>query len=581
MQIKAIPDHVYQNFILRNDTLSADDVEKIDSHITELKFKPLFSILLFPDESNFFLIDAINSVLAQRYRNLELIIAVNPFTNADTLNKINEYAHLDSRIKPLYHKETFSFIRSFNSALKIVSGDYIIQLSGDDFMAAQALYHFAVEANRFDSAHIIYSDEDQIKKNYFRLNPHFKPDWNLEYFLSHNYIGKSFALKSLFVRSLKGIKYENHSLAFFDLIMRMLNHISAKQIRHIPRVLLHTRNSDQDSSTCPHDVQYLRKRARIANKHLAPMNGKTKINSSTNSLNIEFQYDLRKHFVSIIIPTRNELQKLYDCISSISTNTKKIKYEIIIVNNQSSHPEKIFAIASQFPHLAINIIDFDSPFNFSTINNLAAKHSKGDIICLLNNDTVILKNNWLIDLVSHAARPDIGAVGPKLLYPTGQIQHAGVILGIGGVAAHAYRLESSDSSGYLNRLNCLQEVSAVTGACLAVKKSIFFLVGGLDESLSVAFNDVDFCLKVNNAGFRNLFIPYISLQHFESLTRNAPDQQHLASFFEHEVDFMKKKWGKVLTSDPFYNPNLTLSASDFSLSTSQVESPHHGYPLVI
>jgi GT2 family glycosyltransferase len=268
--------------------------------------------------------------------------------------------------------------------------------------------------------------------------------------------------------------------------------------------------------------------------------------------------------VSLLIPTRDGYQLLKQCIDSIQSKTTYSNYEILILNNQSRCPRTLTYFEKLSKSKQIHIIDYDQPFNFSKINNLGVEHAQGSLIGLINNDIEVINPDWLDEMVRQASRPDIGCVGAKLFYPNGSIQHAGVVLGIGGVAGHAHKHFSNHHHGYFSRLSLVQNFSAVTAAALLVRKSVYLEVGGLEESLKIAFNDVDFCLKVRTSGYRNLWTPYAELYHHESVSRGYEDTPEKQQRFSSEVTFMKKKWGKELDADPYYSPNLTLLHEDLS-----------------
>jgi len=270
--------------------------------------------------------------------------------------------------------------------------------------------------------------------------------------------------------------------------------------------------------------------------------------------------------VSLIIPTKDRVDLLKMCIGSILKKTDYDAFEIIIVNNQSQQSETMKYLREIVRDKRIRVLDYDNSFNFSAINNYAVQHANGSVIGLVNNDIEVINGDWLTEMVSHVIRPGVGAVGAKLYYPDDTIQHAGVIIGFEGVAGHAYRGHGAKFTGQAGRASLTQSLSAVTGACLFVRKQVYEEVGGLDESLKVAFNDIDFCLRIRQAGYRNIWTPFAELYHHESLSRGHEDTPEKQERFQSEIMFMKTRWADELDHDPAYNPNLSLVGDAFSLA---------------
>ncbi len=274
--------------------------------------------------------------------------------------------------------------------------------------------------------------------------------------------------------------------------------------------------------------------------------------------------------VSIIIPTRDQVEILKKCVESIRQNTEYENWEMLIVDNQSVESETHIYLDQIQDDPRIKVIHYEKTFNYSALNNFAVQYAQGEVLALLNNDVEVISKGWLTEMVSHAIRLEIGAVGAKLLYSNGTVQHAGVILGLGGVAGHAHRYLKGDEHGYCHRAVVTQNLSAVTGACMVVRKSCYREVGGLNESdLAVAFNDIDFCLKLVTAGYRNVFTPFALLYHHESISRGADDTPEKHARFTHEFEYMKKIWGAILQKDLAYNPNLTLEFETFALGNNR------------
>jgi GT2 family glycosyltransferase len=346
--------------------------------------------------------------------------------------------------------------------------------------------------------------------------------------------------------------------------------VADSEIVHIPHVLYHWRAvhgstalaADEKDYTTAAGIKALENYARISNIDAEISKGYL-----ANTYRVAYPIPDPEPLVSLIIPTRDQFEMLSRCISSIIEKTSYPNYEIVILDNQSEEKGTIDYFQTVEKEEAVRVFHYDHPFNFSAINNYGVGKAKGDIIGFVNNDIEVISPNWLTEMVSHATRQKVGCVGAKLYYPDERIQHAGVILGIGGVAGHSHKYVHKSNPGYFSRLLLVQNLSAVTAACMVVRKSVFDQVGGFNESdLAVAFNDVDLCLRVKKAGYRNLWTPYAELFHHESVSRGSEDSPEKIERFKRETAYMKEQWGRALVDDPCYSPNLTLVTEDFSLA---------------
>ena len=574
----------YPSFIKRQDTLSMDDVSAVLAHIPQLPHQPVLSIVMpvYNPPVDFFR-EALDSVLTQHYPYWELCIADDASTIDGVRAIINEYTRKDSRVKAVFRPRNGHISAASNSALALATGEFVVLMDQDDVLPAHALYHVAVEINRYPDVALIYSDEDKLDEFGMRVDPYFKSDWNPDLFYAQNMFSHLGVYRAALVRKLGGFRLGFEGSQDYDLALRCLKHTSARHIRHIPRVLYHWRAHAASTALSQGHKSYASTAGLDALR--AYFIGTAIQVVETEAAGVyRTRYPLpdRLPLVTLIIPTRDQVDFLRQCITSIQTKTDYPNYEILVMDNQSSDPAALTYLASLASDLRIRVIQYDAPFNYSAINNHAVTLARGEIIGLVNNDIEVITPEWLSEMVSHALRPEIGAVGAKLLYADGTIQHAGVILGYGGLAGHAHKYLEGDSWGYFGRANLTQTLSAVTAACLLVRKEVYELVGGLDAAhLTVAFNDVDFCIKVREAGYRNIYTPYAELYHHESISRGQENSPEKQARFTREVEFMQKKWGYVLKSDPYYNPNLTLDAENFALANHPVKSPHHGYPLVV
>ncbi len=435
----------------------------------------------------------------------------------------------------------------------IVSSSYKLRDRAEDLMAEVL--------NNNPDVVLVYADEDEIDKVGRRSNPNFKSDWNPEFFLSHDYISSCYLCRqSWFESHIEEFKrFGDHAA-----LSRLLPLLPEGAVLHLPLVLSHRWRE----RTTDFVVQTLRKAALVEalGEKYKPAGCKVDTGLLPGFSRIHYALPKPLPLVSLLIPTRDALHVLRPCVESILQATDYPHYEILILDNQSSDPmtHDWFDVIQQ--DRRVRILRYDLPFNYSAINNFGAGHARGDVIGLVNNDVEVISAGWLTEMVSHVCREPVGCVGAKLYYSNGQIQHGGVILGLGDVAGHAHRFLDQDDAGYHGRLKAVQNLSAVTAACLLVRRGVYEQVGGLDEEhLTVAYNDVDFCLRVRAAGYQNLWTPYAELYHHESISRGEDDTPEKKARFDKEVAYMRRVWGEELENDPFYNPNLSRRREDFSL----------------
>lgn len=577
---KLIQGSDYSLWLQMYDTITEEDKKKIKEHISKLKNKPTFSIIMpVYNTPERYLREAIESVINQIYPYWELCIADDASTEKHVKKILEEYKSKDSRIKVIYRDRQGHISEASNSALSLATGEYVGFLDHDDVLAPHALYMVALEINKHPEANLIYSDEDKIGENGNRYDPYFKPDWNYELFLGQNYICHFLVVKKSLIEKVGGFRKGFEGAQDWDLALRIIEKIPYNTIRHIPFILYHWRVHSQSTASSIQAKPYAKEaQYKALTEHLK----RIEVNADLQSiLEVHWRVKCKLEkfpFVSIIIPTKDRRDLLEKCIFSILEKTNYPAYEILIVNNRSELKEtfEFFAMIAEKCPDKIKIIDYDKPFNWSAINNYATQFAKGELFLFLNNDTEVKNSDWLEEMVSYTIKDEVGIVGAKLYYPNETIQHAGVILGIGGFAGHAFRHFPKNSPGYFARLVLSQELSAVTGACLLVKRNVFTQVGGFDESFAVAFNDVDFCIRVGEAGYKIIFTPYAELYHYEGISRGIDTLDN--SRFRREIAMMQRKWGELLYKDPAYNPNLTLEKEDFSLSfPPRVKKPWYDF----
>lgn len=558
----------YVKWIKLYDTITDEDILRIKTHIEKLKLKPVISIIMpvynTPEK---FLREAIESVINQIYPYWELCIADDASTEPHVRKILEEYKSKDKRIKVTYRETNGHISESSNTALELATGEFVAFLDHDDVLSPLALYFVAVEINNYPNVNVIYTDEDKIDEYGNRRDPFFKPDWNYEYFLGANYICHFLVYRKSLVDSVGGFRKGFEGAQDWDLALRIIEKIPHNTIRHIPFVLYHWRIHSQSTAHSIGAKPYARE-----SQYKALMEHFQRNNIDVELIDVlgvhwRVRYKIKeKPIVSIIIPTKDKKDLLERCILSILSKTKYSNYEIIIINNNSEQEEtfKFFEFLKTSYPKKIKIIDYNVPFNWSKINNYAVNFAKGELFLFLNNDTEVINDDWLEEMVSHIMKKDVGVVGAKLYYPNNTIQHAGVILGIGGFARHAFRYFPKDSPGYFARLTLAQELSCVTGACMLVKSEVFEKVGGFDEKFAVAFNDVDFCIRVTQLGYKIIFTPFAELYHYEGISRGIDTLDNPR--FRKEIQMMQERWGSLLLNDPAYNPNLTLDREDFSLA---------------
>lgn len=518
------------------------------------------------------LAELIESVLAQSYANWEICFADDGSADPAARRVLIEYAAKDARIRQVFGSRTGDPSGATNSAIGIARGAWLAFVDDDDRLDPDALLLVAQLAEADPEARIIYTDEDKIGRDGARCEPQFKPDWNRELFYGLNYVSHLGVYDAALVRQAGGLRPGYDGAQGYDLLLRCLERIGEHQIRHIPKVLCSARATPEGAAASARPVAAEAGRRALAEHLQRRLGYGVPVEPGLVPLSYRVRWPAAEAaLVSIVIPTRDALSVLRVAVESILRKTSYRHFELIIVDNGSVAPQTAAWLAEiQASDARVRVLQDARPFNYSALNNGAVAASRGDIVALMNNDIEVIDPDWLTEMVALAQRPEVGCVGAKLLYPDGRIQHAGVVIGIGGVAAHGHALFPGEDPGYCNRLLLRQEYSAVTAACLVLRRAVFDAVGGLNETdLSVAFNDVDFCLRVREAGYRNLWTPFARLYHHESISRGEEDTPEKRARFLREVKFMQDRWKTTSTPDPAYNPNLTLDRGDFSYGPPQ------------
>lgn len=558
----------YELWIAENDTLPWSDRRKISARTRQMKHKPLISVVMpVYNVAEVWLRRAIESVRSQLYPHWELCVADDNSPSPHVRAVLEEYARKDSRIKVVFRRENGHISVASNSALELATGEYIALLDHDDELAAHALYMVAEEINAYPEADLIYSDEDKITEEGKRYEPYFKTDWNPDLFYSQNFVSHLGVYRASIVKKIGGFRPGYEGSQDYDLVLRVVEQIPESHIRHIPHVLYHWRAIP--GSVILGGKDYAHEAARRAiQSHLRRKGSHAEVIAAHyNFHRVVYPIQEDAPLVSLIIGTRDGVDLLRQALDGILNRTDYSPLEVIIIDNGSSDERTLAYLRELAQDERVRVVRYDAPFNFSAINNLGVSLARGEVIGLINNDIDVISPGWLREMVSHALRREIGAVGAKLYYVDDRIQHAGILLGYSGVALHAHKFFDKKSGGYASRAQLIQNYSAVTGACLVMRREVFEEVGGLDEvNLAVAYNDIDLCLRVREKGYRVLWTPYAELYYLESATRGSDATPENLPRLSREADYMKVRWGALLHDDPFYTPNLALNAGDFSLA---------------
>lgn len=541
---------------LKKRLMKSDDIAALRAETENFAYQPCISIVTPVFNTPVaWLNECVESVLAQVYEKWELILVDDDSTDAETLKVLRELGACDSRIVLAKDEtERGGISAASNRGLVLAEGEWVGFLDHDDVLEPDALFQNVKWLQAHRDADLIYSDEDKLTEQGFDA-PIFKPDWSPDYFLSCNYICHFTLVRSSLMRKLGGFRSEFDGAQDYDLFLRIIEQTS--RIDHIPRVLYHWRRSLTSTADNIRRKPGSLETGRLALEAYLERQeeiGHVTVDWRTHAYWIKRQL-LEAKKISIIIPVRDRVDLLARCLDSLTSKTDYAPYEIVVVDNDSQS-EEARAYFSKFKH---RLLHYSGPFNFSAINNFAVAQTESPWLLFLNSDTEVIDGEWLTVMAEHVQRPEVGAVGPRLLYPDDTVQHAGIVMGVGGIAEHAFRGLPAEAPGVCRQLQATRNYSAVTGACLLTSREVFDEVGGFDEEqLPVTFSDVDLCLKMRRAGYRIVYVPFARLYHHESATRR-PAVEPL------ETEVMRERWADVLAHDPYYNPNLSRERADFSL----------------
>ncbi|HUM83175.1 MAG TPA: glycosyltransferase family 2 protein [Lachnospiraceae bacterium] len=529
---------------------------------------PLFSIVVplykTPEP---FLMQLISSVKAQSYAGWELILSDGSGDPSPLEKTLTKLAASDPRIRVLENRQQLHISENTNAALKEAKGDYIVFADHDDLLTPDALYENAMAIERHPEAELLYSDEDKIGVGEKYMQPNLKPDFDPDLLNSVNYICHLLVVRRDLLEKTGLLNPEYDGAQDYDFILRCTE--KTKNIVHIPRILYHWRFFEGSTAANPESKTYaFTAGQRAIQAHYDRMGWPASVEMG------EFPGIYRTHWnwdktpsVTVMIPNKDHVSDLEKCLASIRKSKAYPDLEILIIENNSTEQET-FSYYEKLKNedSRVRIVYYKGSFNYSAINNFGAKEARGEYLFLLNNDTEFISEDVIGELLGFCLRPDVGAVGARLYYGDNTIQHAGVIVGWGGIAGHAFVNQKRGETGYMHRIICQQDLSAVTAACMMVKRSAFDKVGGFTEELAVAFNDIDFCMKIRKAGYLIVYNPYAELYHYESKSRGLENTPEKIQRFTRECDTFRKNWPEILRDgDPYYNPNLSMVTQDFSL----------------
>ncbi|HEY4254539.1 MAG TPA: glycosyltransferase family 2 protein [Roseomonas sp.] len=565
----------YRRWIARFDALSAADRAAIGRQIAALPDCPVFSVVMpaygTPEH---FLRQAIASVQAQLYPHWELCIADDASPTPTVARVLAEAAAADPRIRWIRRPVNGHISAASNSALGLARGAWVVLMDHDDLLAPEALHELAVAIAAHPDVQVIYSDEDKVDGAGRRYGPYFKPDFDPDLLLGQNMISHLGAYRRDLLDRIGGFREGFEGSQDHDLALRATAACGPAAVRHIPRVLYHWRQDAGPASFSESSLERcILASRRAVTEHLAGQGVAATVSAAPLAAlhsRVAFPLPAPAPLVSVIVPTRDRAPLLRACLDGVLRRTDYPAIEVLVADNGSVEPATFALFEALREDPRVRILPMPGPFNYSHLNNRAAAEARGEVLVLLNNDIDVIGPDWLGEMVSQAVRPGVGAVGAKLLYADGRLQHGGILLGLGwptGVAGHFATGAPGGDAGPFGWLALLRGASAVTGACLAVRREVFNAVGGLDEvNLPVAFNDVDFCLRLREAGYRNLWTPFAELHHLESASRGDDHGRGNAERASREMIYMHARWGALLHEDPHWNPNLSLVSGGMDLA---------------
>jgi len=568
------PGEGYTLWVTKYDTLNEASRSAIRSECQRLKRRPLISLVISPGGASLDLLDgSLISVREQLYSTWEVCLPVTAEFSSQLPGSPLEPILNDSRVRKIEVPGSYDHLAATNAALTEAAGDFAGFLLPGDRLSEDALYHIAAAISADCDADILYTDEDSIDSSGLRQEPRFKPGWDRDLLLASNYVGQFIVFRRTLLQQIGLLRESAGDTSYWDLLLRAAAAITDDRVRHLPLVCYHHHKEEASFLPAPSlDRTVPDSTIRILSGHLKAC-GEPKACFMPAGLGTSYIRVVRPvpepaPLVSVIIPTRDRVDLLQQCVEGVLSRTDYPRLELLIVDNGSQEADTLAFLGTiEERDRRVRVLKHPGIFNYSAMNNAAAREARGEVLLLLNNDTEVISPHWLGEMVSHVVRPEVGAVGTKLLYPDGRLQHGGVVLGPNGSVIHIQRLVSQFEGGYLNQLSVPRSLSAVTGACMAIRHEVYDEAGGLDEiNLPVAFNDIDLCLRLGDLGYRIIWTPFAELIHHESASRPEWRIGHELEQGIREQQYFRAAWGKLVdTDDPFHNPNLLFGWNEVSI----------------
>lgn len=566
----------YAIWIRKYDTLDtarlqalAHAARRLDKHSVRISV-----LMVVGDAPEASLCRSVDSLLEQVWDDWELCVVHDVMRAPRVAQRLTEYARRDPRVRAISTSNA-DVAMAFNAALAAADGDFIAMLEVGDCLRPQALLRLAQVAVEDSRPALIYSDEDTCDNEGRRSEPHFKPDWNADLLRGQDYLGHLVAVSTSLVREVGGFRSGFEGSLVYDLTLRCSERVEAARIHHHAEILYH-RSHDKHDGVTPADAGSAESAGvRAVAEHLGRIGSVATVEALGRQHGfhrVRWPVPQPPPRISLIIPTRDHVQLLRQCVEGILAKSTYSDVELVVVDNRSSESAALHYLDDLSLRERVKVLRYDAPFNYSAINNWAARQCDGPLLGLVNNDVEVISPDWLEEMAGFALRQETGVVGAMLYYPDDTIQHAGMFLGVRGVAGHVYAGMPRGVQGYAGRALVAQELSAVTGACMLVRRAVFDEVGGLDESLPIEFNDVDFCLRVRQRGYRNVWTPFAELYHHESVSRGSGVGKGRPARAA-GIALMRERWGDMLCLDPAYSPNLSLSGLNFELAFPPRASP--------
>ena len=556
---------IYQKWLPKHLPSKAELERQRQEHFS---WEPTFSVVVplykTPEK---YLRALVESLQAQTYGKWELCLSDGSGADSPIRELLKQLQKEEGRIRVIDHQEQLQISENTNAAIEAATGEFVVFADHDDELTAHALYECVKALNEKPETEVLYSDEDKMTMDGHKFfQPHFKPDFNIDLLRSNNYITHFFVVRTNLIRQVGGFRREYDGAQDYDFIFRCTE--AAKHICHIPEVLYHWRTHQASTADNPASKVYAFDAGKRAIEAHLKRQGVEGTVSHTKDLGFyQVEYPVQGNpLVSILIPNKDQKDTLKQCLDSVFSKTAYANYEVIIIENNSQEKETWEYYEELKQRDNVKIVTWESGFNYSAINNFGEKSASGEYLLFLNNDVEVINPHWMEELLGNCQRKEVGIVGAKLYYPDDTIQHAGTIIGIGGIAGHAFLNMPRSRSGYLHKASLQMDLSAVTAACMMMKRSVFESLGGFEEKLAVAFNDVDLCLRCVKAGYLVVYNPKVELYHYESKSRGSEDSEEKVRRFQQEIEFMRIRWIDLLKQgDPYYNKNLTLSKWNYSL----------------